>query len=68
MWILVRDCEKELTAIKTENRRIATQLLYKAIRKAQRDRDEVYATNILSFTPLLIDLIILQEEHKFRLS
>jgi hypothetical protein len=42
--------------------------LREAIGKAQRDRDEVYATNILSFTSLPIDPMILQEEHEFRLS
>jgi hypothetical protein len=42
--------------------------LREAIGKAQRDRDEVYAANILSFTSLPIDPMILQEEHEFRLS
>ena len=59
MWILVYNRKKELITTKTKNRQIAIQLLREAIRKAQRNRDKVYTTNILSFTPLLIDLIIL---------
>ena len=39
-----------------------------AVGKAQRDRDKVYAMNTLSFAPLPIDPIILQEEHKFWVS
>jgi hypothetical protein len=42
--------------------------LREAVGKAQRDRDEVYAMNTLSFAPLPIDLIILQEEHEFWVS
>jgi hypothetical protein len=68
MWIPVRDRQKEPTAAKTKDRRIALQSLREAIRKAQRDRDNAYATNPISFAPIPIDLAILQEEHEFRLS
>jgi hypothetical protein len=68
MWIPVRDHQKEPTAAETENRRIALQSLREAVGKAQRDRDEVYAANALSFTPLPIDPTILQEEREFQLS
>jgi hypothetical protein len=68
MWIPVRDRQKEPTAAEIENRRIDLQSLYEAITKAQRDKDEIYAANLISFTTLPIDPTILQEEREFKLS
>jgi hypothetical protein len=68
MWIPVRNRQKELTTTKTEDRQIALQSLYKAVGKAQRDKNEAYAANPISFTPVPIDPTILQEEREFRLS
>jgi hypothetical protein len=68
LWVPIRDRQKEPTAAEVENRQIALQSLREAVGKAQRDRDEVYAMNTLSFAPLPIDPTILQEEHEFWIS
>jgi hypothetical protein len=68
IWIPVRDRQKEPTAAETEDRRIALQSLREAVGKAQRDRDNAYAANPISFAPVPIDPKILQEEREFQLS
>jgi hypothetical protein len=68
MWTTIRDRQKEPTADETEACRIALQSLYDAVVKAQHDKEEAYAANLISLTSIPIDPIILEEERKFQLS
>ncbi len=65
MWVPIRDLQKEPTAAKTENQQITLQSRCEAVGRAQHDQDEVDIRNLISFTSLPMDPIILQEEHEF---
>jgi hypothetical protein len=62
IWTTIRDRQKEPTAEEIETDRITLQSLHDAVTQAQKDKEEAYATNPISFTLVPIDPIILEEE------
>jgi hypothetical protein len=68
MWTTIRDRQKEPTAEEMEIDRIALQSLHDAVAQAQKDKEEAYTMNPISFTSVPIDPIILEEERQFKLS
>jgi hypothetical protein len=68
MWTTIRDRQKEPTAEEMEIDRITLQSLHDAVAQAQKDKEEAYTMNPISFTSVPIDPIILEEERQFKLS